>query len=452
MTPRNQSVQSAIRNPQSAMRKQIASLVAEIIRERKAAAVFVPGQTAIPYGGRVYDEAEVQAAVDASIDFWLTLGPYGRELEDGLCRFLGRKRLSLVNSGSSANLLAFSALTSPKLRRRIKPGDEVITAAAAFPTTVNPIIQCGCVPVFLDAELRTANMDCALLERAVTRRTRAVMLAHTLGNPFDLDEILRVCRKHGLYLVEDNCDALGSRFRGRLTGTFGDLSTFSFYPPHHMTMGEGGAVATDSLALRRIVDSFRDWGRDCWCDSGKDNTCSRRFGWKLGTLPRGYDHKYVYSHIGYNMKPLDIQAAIGLRQLAKLPGFVAARRRNFAYLHSALAEFDRDLQLPEPQHDSEPSWFGFLILRRENAPFTRADIVAHLESKKIQTRMLFSGNLLRHPAYRGIKHRVVGSLENTDRLMRDAFFIGVYPGLTKEMLDYVIAAFREFLAGVKRKT
>ncbi len=448
MPPRKRAVQQ----PDADARKEIAGLVARIVRRRRDSAVFVPGQTPVPYGGRVYDEAEVQAAVDASIDFWLTLGPQGRRFEDGLCKFLGRKHLSLVNSGSSANLLAFAALTSPKLgRRRIKPGDEVITVAAAFPTTVNPIVQYGCVPVFLDVELRTANMDCALLERAVTRKTRAVMLAHTLGNPFDLDEVLRVCRRHGLYLIEDNCDALGSRFRGKLTGTFGDLSTFSFYPPHHMTLGEGGAVATDSLELRRIAESFRDWGRDCWCDSGRDNTCGRRFRWKLGTLPRGYDHKYVYSHVGYNMKPLDIQAAIGLQQLAKLPGFVEARKRNFNALRNALGGYDRYLQLPEPQHHSDPSWFGFLIIRRQDAPFTRADLVAHLEARKIQTRMLFSGNLLRHPAYRGIKHRVIGSLANTDILMRDAFFIGVYPGLTADMLKHMIGAFRDFFGNVRAR-
>lgn len=435
----------------SAIRKKIAALVGKIVRARQATSVFIPGQTPIPYGGRVYDEAEVQAAVEASIDFWLTLGPYGRKMEDALCRYLKRRHVSLVNSGSSANLLALCALTSPKLRRRIKPGDEVITVAAAFPTTVNPIIQCGCIPVFLDVELQTANIDCSQLERAVSRKTRAIMLAHTLGNPFDLDEVLRVCRRYDLYLIEDNCDGLGSRFRGQLTGTFGDLSTFSFYPPHHITMGEGGAVATDDLQLRRIVDSFRDWGRDCWCESGKDNTCGKRFAWKLGTLPRGYDHKYIYSHIGYNLKPLDIQAAIGLEQMKKLPDFVTARRRNFDYLRAGLCEFERYIQLPEPQHHSEPSWFGFLILRRPNTPFTRAELVSHLESRKIQTRMLFSGNLLRHPAYRGIKYRVVGNLKNTDRLMRDAFFIGVYPGLTKEMLDYVISAFAEFFGKIRSK-
>ena len=418
-----------------------------------AAKPFAPGETYLPYAARVFDEREVLAAVDASLDFWLTLGEHGERFQRGLSRFLGVRHSVLTNSGSSANLVAFSALTSPKLgSRRIRPGDEVITAAAGFPTTVNPIIQAGCVPVFIDCDPRTANARVDQLEEALSPRTRAVMLAHTLGNPFDVDAVLDFCRRHRLWLIEDNCDALGSLYKGRLTGTFGDLSTQSFYPPHHLTMGEGGAVnVVRSALLKKIVESYRDWGRDCWCDSGKENTCAKRFEWELGALPKSYDHKYIYSHIGYNLKPLDIQAAIGERQLEKLPTFVAARRRNWERLYAGIAPFEEFLELPQATAGAEPSWFGFLLLVRPGAPFTRRDIVAYIEERRIQTRMLFGGNLTRQPAYLSADahgdhplFRTVGDLAGADRMMNDAFFLGVYPGLTDAHIDYMVATVGDF--------
>jgi CDP-6-deoxy-D-xylo-4-hexulose-3-dehydrase len=418
---------------------------------------FVPGETFVPYAARVYDQREVEAAVDATLDFWLTLGPHGQRFQRGLATFLGVRHSVLTNSGSSANLLAFSALTSPKLKgRRIRAGDEVITCAAGFPTTVNPIIQNGCVPVFVDCDPRTANARVEQLEVALSPRTRAVMMAHTLGNPFDLDAVLAFCREHNLWLVEDNCDALGSRYKGRLTGTFGDISTQSFYPPHHLTMGEGGAVnLVRSPLLKKIVESFRDWGRDCWCDSGKENTCAKRFEWELGDLPKGYDHKYIYSHIGYNLKPLDIQAAIGCEQLEKLPGFVAARRRNWQRLYEGIAPFEEFLELPAATPGAEPSWFGFLLMPRPGAPFTRGDIVRHIEGRNIQTRMLFGGNLARQPAYLTADahgshplFRTIGDLAGADRMMNDAFFLGVYPGLTDAHLDYMVETVADFVRGL----
>jgi len=414
---------------------------------------FVPGGTFVPYAARVYDHQEVEAAVDASLDFWLTLGEHGARFQRGLANFLGVRTSVLVNSGSSANLLAFSALTSPELGpRRIRPGDEVITAAAGFPTTVNPVIQQGCVPVFIDTDPRTANARVEQLEEAYSPRTRAVMMAHTLGNPFDLDTVLEFCHRHHLWLIEDNCDALGARYKGKFTGSFGDLSTQSFYPPHHLTMGEGGAVnIVRSALLKKLVESFRDWGRDCWCDSGKENTCAKRFEWELGDLPQGYDHKYIYSHIGYNLKPLDIQAAIGEQQLQKLPDFIAARRRNWERLYAGIAPFEEFLELPQPTPGAEPSWFGFLLLVRPEAPFTRKDIVRFIEERKIQTRMLFGGNLARQPAYLTADahgdhalFRVVGDLPGADRMLNDAFFLGVYPGLGEAQLDYMIATVAAF--------
>ncbi|HEV2405299.1 MAG TPA: lipopolysaccharide biosynthesis protein RfbH, partial [Ktedonobacterales bacterium] len=414
---------------------------------------FAPGQTYLPYAARVFDEREVQAAVDASLDFWLTLGDHGEQFQRGLARFVGARASVLMNSGSSANLVAFSALTSPKLgSRRLRPGDEVITVAAGFPTTVNPIIQAGCVPVFIDCDPRTANARVDQLEEALSPRTRAVMMAHTLGNPFDVDAVLNFCRRHRLWLIEDNCDALGSLYKGRLTGSFGDLSTQSFYPPHHLTMGEGGAVnVVRSALLKKIVESYRDWGRDCWCDSGKENTCAKRFEWELGALPKSYDHKYIYSHIGYNLKPLDIQAAIGERQLEKLPSFVAARRRNWERLYAGIAPFEEFVELPQATPGAEPSWFGFLLLVRPEAPFTRRDIVAHIEERRIQTRMLFGGNLTRQPAYLSADahgdhplFRAVGDLAGADRMMNDAFFLGVYPGLTDAHIEYMVATVGDF--------
>jgi CDP-6-deoxy-D-xylo-4-hexulose-3-dehydrase len=435
--------------------------------ERKDA--FAPGVSTIPYAGRVFNEDEVEAAISATLDFWLTLGPEGEAFEKELAGFLGVKKSLLVNSGSSANLLAFSALTSPKLgSRRIRPGDEVITAAAGFPTTVAPIVQNGCIPVFLDVDPITLNVRIDQLEEAfVPGKTKAVFMAHTLGNPFDCYAVTEFCRRHDLWLIEDNCDALGSTYDGKLTGTFGDLSSQSFYPPHHLTMGEGGAVnVVREMLLKTLVESFRDWGRDCWCASGHDNTCRKRFGWKLGDLPEGYDHKYIYSHLGYNLKPLDPQAAIGRAQLHKLPAFVEARKSNWQTLRTALDGlgdlFDFQLRThargwthdgfvwDESGHTTDPSWFGFLLMIKPGAPFTRTELARHLDSKNIGNRMLFGGNLVRQPAFTRLKednpqaYRVIGDLAGADRVMNDALFVGVYPGLTAEMLSYVaeeIAAF-----------
>lgn len=408
------------------------------------------GKIRIPYAGRVFDEKELVSLVDASLDFWLTTGRFAERFEKEFAEFIGVKYCMLTNSGSSANLLAFMALTSHKLGdRRIMRGDEVITVAAGFPTTVSPIIQYGAVPVFVDVELETYNIDCSQLENAVSERTKAVMLAHTLGNPFNLEKVKVFCDRHNLWLVEDNCDALGSKYNGRFTGTFGHIATHSFYPPHHITMGEGGALLTDDLSLKRIIESLRDWGRDCWCPSGKDDTCKKRFEWQLGELPRGYDHKYIYSHFGYNLKVTDMQAAIGCAQLNKLPGFIEARKKNWKTIRDGLEELSDSLILPEAAHGSEPSWFGFLLTVREGAGFTRDDIVNHLESKGIQTRMLFAGNLIKHPCFdemrkSGEGYRTIGDLPNTDRIMNDAFWVGVYPGMTDKMIKYMILEIKEF--------
>src|SRR6185437_2852844 len=425
--------------------------VREYYHARHAKREFAPGRSKVPYAGRVFDERELVAGVDSLLDFWLTLGEHGAAFERELADYVGAKHALLVNSGSSANLVAFATLTSPQLKRPLAPGDEVITVAAGFPTTVAPIVQYGCVPVFVDVSLETANAIPERVADAVGPKTRAIMLAHALGNPYDLDAIVDIVERHDLYLVEDNCDALGSEYRGRRTVTFGHLATQSFYPPHHLTMGEGGAVLTGSGRLRRIAESFRDWGRDCWCPSGQDNTCGKRFGWRLGSLPEGYDHKYVYSHLGYNLKPLDVQAAIGREQLKKLDDFVAARRANHARLSASLAPYEEYLMLPRATPHSDPSWFGLLLTVRDEAPFTRAELVAHLEGRGIQTRQLFGGNLLRQPAFARVAHRVVGGLENSDKIMRDAFFIGVYPGLTPEMLAYVELSFAEFFAAMDGK-
>jgi CDP-6-deoxy-D-xylo-4-hexulose-3-dehydrase len=428
---------------------RILELVRDYCRVRHAPAPFVPGQSKLPYAGRVFDEKEVVAAVEAALDFWLTLGPQGEAFERDLAAWVGARHAVLVNSGSSANLLALASLTSPQLERPLQPGDEVLTVAAGFPTTVAPIVQYGCIPVFVDVHPRTANALIEGLADAIGPRTRAILMAHTLGNPFNLDGVLDLVRRHDLYLIEDNCDALGALYRGRKTGTFGHLATQSFYPPHHLTLGEGGAVLTSSGRLKRIVESFRDWGRDCWCPSGKDGTCGKRFDWQHGDLPAGYDHKYVYSHLGYNLKPLEIQAAIGRQQLQKLDSFVAARRANHARLCQALARYEEFLVLPQATPRSEPSWFGLLLTVREGAPFGRRELVQYLEAHQIQTRQLFGGNLLRQPAFRNVPHRVVGGLENTDRIMTDAFFIGVYPGLTAEMLAYVEEVFASFFQTVR---
>lgn len=414
---------------------------------------FKPGDR-IPYAGRVFDEREICNLVDSSLDFWLTTGRYADQFEREFAAFLGVKHCSLTNSGSSANLLAFMALTSPKLgARRIEKGDEVITVAAGFPTTVAPIIQYGAVPVFVDVELPTYNIDCSQLDKAHSAKTKAVMVAHSLGNPFNLQAVKEFCDTHRLWLIEDNCDALGSRYQYRgewkYTGTLGDLGTSSFYPPHHMTMGEGGAVYTNNQELARLVDSLRDWGRDCWCPSGRDDTCRRRFDQQFGELPAGYDHKYVYSHFGYNLKVTDMQAAIGCAQLEKLPGFIEARKNNWAALRQGLADLDNHFVLPQAEPHSDPSWFGFLLTVQEQAGFTRDEIVAHLEKQGIQTRMLFAGNLIKHPCFDEMRqnqsgYRTIGDLAQTNRIMNHTFWVGVYPGMTEEIVHFIVDAIREF--------
>lgn len=428
---------------------EILAKVRELAAVRKAAAPeFVPGSSTVRYAGRVYGEPELINLVEASLEFWLTAGKWCARLERELAAHCGVRSATLVNSGSSANLVAFAALTSHVWGdRRVKPGDEVITVAAGFPTTVAPILQHGAVPVFVDVSLPTYNVDVSQLEAALSPRTRAVMLAHTLGNPFDLDAVTAFCRKRDLWLIEDNCDANGSVYRGRKTGTFGHLATLSFYPPHHMTTGEGGAVLCSDPKMKMVVESIRDWGRDCWCPSGKDNTCGKRFRWKLGDLPEGYDHKYTYSHLGYNLKMTDLQAAVGVAQLARLDEFGRARRRNFEWLRRELAPLEEFLLLPEPTVGADPSWFGFLLTVREEAPFTRDQLVRVLEAEGIQTRMLFAGNMTRQPALTVLQsasgsgerapYRISGRLEATDAIMNRAFWIGVYPGLTQQMLEHV---------------
>jgi CDP-6-deoxy-D-xylo-4-hexulose-3-dehydrase len=432
-----------------ALRIRILDLVREYYEADAAARPgFEAGSGTVRYAGRNYDADEMVNLVDASLDFWLTAGRYSERFEAGLASYLGVDAALLVNSGSSANLVAFSSLTSPKLKdRRVRPGDEVVTVAAGFPTTVNPILQNQAVPVFVDVALGTYVPTLESIERALGPRTKAVMLAHTMGVPFPARELRDLCDRLGLWLVEDNCDALGSRYDGQLTGTFGHLASISFYPAHHITTGEGGAVVTDDPQLARIARSFRDWGRDCHCTGGANNTCGKRFGQQFGTLPFGYDHKYVYTHIGYNLKLTDMQAAIGVAQLAKLPAFVDARRRNHTAFSAALGRYAADLILPISPDRAEPSWFGYVVTVRPSAPFTRDELVATLEDAKIETRNLFSGNLLRHPAYQGIDHRVAGTLENSDVIMDRTFFIGVHPGLTDAMQQHILATFDRFMAG-----
>jgi CDP-6-deoxy-D-xylo-4-hexulose-3-dehydrase len=427
------------------LREKIRGLVAEYHAVAFAPQEFQGGVTAVPVSGKVFDASEIQHLVDSSLDFWLTTGRFAARFEREFARFCGVRHALLVNSGSSADLLALTALTSPILEdRRLVPGDEVITVAAGFPTTVNPIVQNGLVPVFVDVTIPTYDIDVTQLEAARSDRTRAVMLAHTLGNPFDLGAVSEFCKKHDLYLVEDCCDAIGATYDGKPVGTFGDLATVSFYPAHHITMGEGGAVLTKLPLLKRIVESFRDWGRDCWCEPGKDNTCGKRFDWQLGDLPCGYDHKYTYSHVGYNLKATDMQAAVGVAQLPKLPGFIEARRRNFTMLKEGMRDLEEFFILPEATPNSEPSWFGFPMAVRPEAPFTRDEVVKHLESHKIGTRLLFAGNLLRQPAYANVKHRVVGELTNSDFVMNQVFWIGVYPGLNTPELAYVLDTLHRF--------
>ena len=411
---------------------------------------FIPGKSNIPYAGRVYDENELINLVDSALEFWLTAGRFANQFEKEFAEFLGVKHCLLTNSGSSANLLAISALTSPTLGdKQLKPGDEVITLAAGFPTTVNPIIQNNLIPVFVDVNLGTYNIKYDRIEDAITDKTKAIFMAHTMGNPFNLDAVMEITEKHDLWLIEDNCDALGSKYNGKYTGTFGHIATFSFYPPHHMTMGEGGALVTNDTQLKRLIESFRDWGRDCWCESGCDNTCGKRFGWQLGELPFGYDHKYIYSHIGYNLKVTDMQAAVGVAQLKKLPTFIAARKKNFKLLYEGLKKYEQYFILPEVEDEADPSWFGFLLTVREDAGFTKNEIVQYLEDNKIATRMLFAGNITRHPSFKDVVYKISGNLLNTDHIMNNTFWIGVYPEITKEKLNYVLKTFDNFFSKMK---
>ena len=439
---------------ESEAREEIKSLVQTYYKQFKRKKPFEAGDR-INYSGRVFDEKEMMALTDAVLDFWLTTGRFSAQFEKEFADYLGVKHAHLVNSGSSANLLAFMALTAPELgERQILPGDEVITVACAFPTTVAPILQYGAVPVFVDVTLPEYNIDVSMLEKAYTERTKAVMIAHTLGNPFNLTAVKAFCDSHGLWLVEDNCDALGSEYtigeETKLTGTWGDIGTCSFYPPHHMTMGEGGCVITDNSLLSRLILSYRDWGRDCICVSGQDNRCGHRFDGKYGELPSGYDHKYVYSHLGYNLKVTDLQAAIGCEQLKKMNGFIQARRQNWAYLRSALEPASDKLILPKPAEHSNPSWFGFLISMRPETGIVRDQVTRYLEEHNIQTRLLFSGNLIRHPAFNAIRgtdaYRTVGNLDNTDYIMNNSFWIGVYPGMSNEMLNYMAQCIFEAIA------
>ncbi|AJP49556.1 lipopolysaccharide biosynthesis protein RfbH [Rugosibacter aromaticivorans] len=408
--------------------------------------VFIPGSTPVPPSGKVIGAEELKNMVEASLDGWLTTGRFNTEFEQKLAAFIGVKYLITVNSGSSANLVAFSTLTSPKLgERAIKPGDEVIGVAAGFPTTVNPILQFGAVPVFVDVDRLTHNIDASKIEAAISPKTKAIMLAHSLGNPFNLDVVTALCKKHNLWLIEDCCDALGSTYRGQMVGTFGDIATLSFYPAHHITMGEGGAVFTNNPKLKLIAESFRDWGRDCYCPPGKDNTCGKRFGWKLGGLPEGYDHKYTYSHLGYNLKITDMQAACGLAQLDKAPQFIQARKDNFAFLKARLKDCEEFISLPEATEHTDPSWFGFPITLKENCPVTRLELLTYLDQNKIGTRLLFAGNLTRQPYMVGRNYRVSGELTNTDNVMNNTFWIGVQPSLTREMLEFSASKIENYL-------
>jgi CDP-6-deoxy-D-xylo-4-hexulose-3-dehydrase len=433
-----------------ALRAKILDLVAEYYQEAFQDRLFIPGETLVPVSGKVFGAEDLQHLVMASLDFWLTTGNFADEFEHGFASFFGLPHAILVNSGSSANLLAFACLTSTKLgERALRPGDEIITAAAGFPTTVNPILQNGLVPVFVDVTVPTYNLDVNQLETAHSERTRGLIAAHTLGNPFDLGKAVEFAKRHKLWLIEDCCDAVGAKYQGRSVGTFGDLSSVSFYPAHHITMGEGGCVLTHSPQLRTLVESFRDWGRDCWCKPGKDDSCGRRFDYQLGNLPHGYDHKYTYSHLGYNLKATDLQAAIGVAQLRKLPAFIERRRLNFRILYAGLKDLEEFFILPQATPESEPSWFGFPLAVRPEAPFTRNEVVRYLEQHKIATRLLFAGNLVRQPAYQDVPHRVAGSLASSDFVMNQVFWIGLYPGISAAMFDYVIETFHKLPKAAK---
>jgi CDP-6-deoxy-D-xylo-4-hexulose-3-dehydrase len=441
---KSELVQGRVADP-VLLKKQILDLVSHYGAMAFTPRPFVPGETPVPVSGKVIGAQELQLLVEASLDGWLTAGRFNEKFETRMAKYLGVKHVLTTNSGSSANLLAFSALTSPLLEERaIRPGDEVITVAAGFPTTVNPILQNGAVPVFVDVNIPTYNALPEQILLAITEKTRAIMLAHTLGNPYDVAEIVKIAKKHGLWLVEDCCDALGSRFGDRFVGTYGDIGTISFYPAHHITMGEGGAVFTNNGTLKRALESIRDWGRDCFCDPGRDNTCGKRFGWKLGSLPAGYDHKYIYSHVGYNLKITDMQAALGLAQMDRLPGFIEARKRNFTFLRERLRDIEEMLILPEATPGSDPAWFGFPVTLRTNSRVARVELLKYLDQHKIGTRLLFAGNITRQPYFERQIYRVAGQLTNTDRVMNDTFWLGVYPGLDESMLDYVAIHLERF--------
>ena len=429
---------------QDQIKKKILDLVEEYYDIAHKKSPFKDGDP-VPVSGRVYDSNDMKYLVESSLDFWLTSGKYATKFEKDFAKFFGLKKALLTNSGSSANLLALSALTSPKLKKRqVLPGDEVITVAAGFPTTVNPIIQNQLVPVFIDVEYPGLEVSIEKLKKAITKKTKVIMIAHALGNPFDAESIAKIAKEHNIWLIEDNCDSLGSKINGKLTGTFGDISTVSFYPAHHITMGEGGCVLTNSAKLGKIIESFRDWGRDCWCPPGEDNTCGKRFNWKLGQLPKGYDHKYTYSHVGYNLKVTDMQAAVGCSQLEKLDTFIAIRKDNYKKLYKKLSEFNDYLILPENNPNTEPSWFGFPIATKPEKCVNRDHLVQYLNSKKIGTRLLFAGNLLKQPAYLNIDHRVVGDLKNSDKVMKFIFWIGVYPGIDDKKIDYIYRTFKDY--------
>jgi len=426
---------------------KISKLVEDFSKEKFKASKFIPGKTSIPCSGKVIDSKEIKNMIEASLDGWLTTGRFNDEFQNRLAKFLNVKKLITVNSGSSANLIAFSSLTSHLHKdKAIKPGDEVITVAAAFPTTVNPIFQNGAIPVFVDVKIPTYNIDEKLIEDAITKKTKAIMIAHTLGNPFNLEKVLKICKKYNLWLVEDNCDALGSKYKGKNTGSFGDVATLSFYPAHHITMGEGGAVFTSNLRIKRVAESFRDWGRDCYCEPGFENTCNKRFGWKLGELPFGFDHKYIYSHVGFNMKITDMQAACGLAQLDKLDLFIKKRKENFLFLKKSLENFQEDLILPKAEPDSEPSWFGFPISLSKKCKVKRAEVIKKLYEKKIGTRLLFSGNLTKQPAYLSKNFKISGNLKNTDYIMENTFWVGVYPGLGEDELSFITKVIKSSLS------
>ena len=426
------------------IKKQIFELVEEYYNSVHKSDSYKEGDP-VPVSGRVYDSTDLKYLVDSSLDFWLTSGKYATKFEKDFAKFFGLKKAYLTNSGSSANLLALSALTSPKLKdRQVLPGDEVITVAAGFPTTVNPIIQNQLIPVFIDVEYPGLEVSIKKLKKAITKKTKVIMIAHALGNPFDAEAISKIAKENNIWLIEDNCDSLGSKINGKLTGTFGDISTVSFYPAHHITMGEGGCVLTKSSKLGKIIESFRDWGRDCWCPPGEDNTCGKRFNWKLGQLPKGYDHKYTYSHVGYNLKVTDMQAAVGCAQLKKLDKFISIRKENYKKLYKKLSTFNNYLILPESNANTEPSWFGFPIAVKPEKGVDRDKLVQYLNANKIGTRLLFAGNLLKQPAYMDIKHRVVGDLKNSNKVMKYIFWIGVYPGINENHIEFVYKVFKKY--------